>query len=240
MHARGPSPRAVNFTALPARLSSTWRSRSGSPTHQRRDVGVEMQRELEALRRAPAGAAGRRRAVRSLAQARTARRPSSMRPASTFCRSRMSLMISTSAVAEPLTTSTSSRCSLSSGVRAQQVDAWRARRASAYGSRATSRRGTATWRRTPRCASSRARASASWYCTRSVASRNIHSAPRSRPLATIGWKSNSSTRPSASVHRLRDRRPAPCEQVVGAAQERGRVVGAPGPAARPPPWPAAR
>ncbi len=185
----------MNFTALPARLSSTWRRRIGSPTTC---AGMAGSRCSDRSRPLPRACGVSRSTTAWLSPRRQkGSSASSMRPASTFCRSRMSLMISTSAAADPLTTSMSSRCSGSSGVVCSRsivasTPCMGVRISCDIEARNCDLASDAA------IASSRARASASSYCTREVTSRNIHSAPRSRPSSTIGWKSNSSTRPSAS------------------------------------------
>ncbi len=92
-------PRSVNFTALPSRLTRTWRSRTGSP---RRPAGTAAStldvnaRPFSCARRATTAVASRTstRGSKSIAS-------SVSLPASIFEKSRMSLMMSSRATPEP-------------------------------------------------------------------------------------------------------------------------------------------
>ena len=96
-----PRPRSVNFMALPTRLTSTCRRRPGSPTtcvgHGRVDTAHTSSRPFSCARRASGLSAWPTVARRSKSSV-----SSSMRPASIFEKSRMSLMTCRSAWAEVL------------------------------------------------------------------------------------------------------------------------------------------
>jgi hypothetical protein len=92
------SPRSVNFTALLSRFSSTWRSRVTSPLMGRRQSALEDVGDVQVL-------LGRAGPIRSIADSTHSRRSKgcasmSMRPASIFEKSRMSLMIVSSSSPE--------------------------------------------------------------------------------------------------------------------------------------------
>ena len=62
------SPRSVNLTALASRLASTWRSRSGSPTQQRRHAARRCRTAARAPSRRPCGASSSSTSSTSVAQ----------------------------------------------------------------------------------------------------------------------------------------------------------------------------
>ena len=84
--------RSVNLIALPTRLISTWRSRTGSPTSDARHVGGDVAASARALSRARAARAARSTSSTTLAQVEARPASSSSLPASIFEKSRMSLM----------------------------------------------------------------------------------------------------------------------------------------------------
>ncbi len=93
------SPARVNLMALPMRLVRTWRTRPGSPLTDGRDGALDDGDQLETLGLRRARRAGRRRRRRR--SARRTRCPRSRAcPASTFEKSRMSLMMVSSASPE--------------------------------------------------------------------------------------------------------------------------------------------
>ena len=99
------SPRSVNLIALPTRLTRIWRSRTGSPTSRVRHVLGDEIDELEPLAARSARQTGR--SARRWPRAdRTASAESSNLPASIFAKSRMSLMMPSSAWPERVTLST--------------------------------------------------------------------------------------------------------------------------------------
>ena len=89
------SPCSVNLTALPSRLTSTWRSRPASPTHGRPAPAGRRRGRAQAL--ALGGQARPRRAsTRAAARSSNGDASSSSLPASIFEKSRMSLIRSSS------------------------------------------------------------------------------------------------------------------------------------------------
>ncbi len=92
------SPRSVNLTALPSRLMSTWRSRPGSPRSADGTSGSTSAVSSRPLACGLQRRAGRRCPRRSLRRSKS-RISSSSLPASILEKSRMSLMIVSSASA---------------------------------------------------------------------------------------------------------------------------------------------
>ena len=108
------SPSAVNFTALEPRLSSTCWILTASPMQRRRDVGMDVDKQLDAL-----AVRGRREDASDVVDdAGTLRAVSSMSslPASILEKSRMSLMMTSRFSADTLTPEASSRWSVSRAV----------------------------------------------------------------------------------------------------------------------------